>query len=306
MHGPDGLDRAMKLRQLEVFRAVVETGTTKGAAHQLGISQPAVSTLIQHTEDQLGIELFQRLKGRLIPTEEALSLYAESSSIFLLFGSLQRKVEDLRQGRFGSLRIAATPSLGNSVLPQAIHSFVAKRPGIRVSVDIRERETIFHHVSRSVAELGVVLEFREHPNLTGIPIHRGQFVCAIRADHPLAANAVIHISDLRGMNIVRLERGTVLGDLIDRAASGLGEPLNWSVETRYCATACSLVEHGESITIVDEYSARNLRSPKVVIKPLLPAIPIAAFIVHASDRPLSKLAKLLVADIRTSMIDTDL
>ena len=80
----------MKLRQLEVFRAVVETGTTKGAAHLLNISQPAVSTMIQHTEDQLGIELFDRVRGRLAPTEEALSIYAESSPIFLLFSRAMR------------------------------------------------------------------------------------------------------------------------------------------------------------------------------------------------------------------------
>jgi DNA-binding transcriptional LysR family regulator len=293
----------MKLRQLEVFRAVIETGTTKGAAHQLKISQPAVSTLIQHTEDQLGFELFQRVRGRLVPTEEALSLYAESSSIFLLFGSLQRKVEDLKQGRFGSLRIAATPSLGNSILPQAIHSFTAKRPGVRISIDIRERETIFHHVARSVAEIGIVLEFRDHPNLTGLPLHRGQFVCAIRRDHPLANNEVIRISDLRGVNIVRLERGTVLGDLIDRAAASLGEPLSWSIETRYCSTACSLVEKGEHIAIVDEYSVRNFHASNIAVRPLIPAIPIGAFVVYASDRPLSKLAKLIITDIRTALND---
>jgi len=294
----------MKLRQLEVFRAVVETGTTKGAAHLLQISQPAVSTLIQHTEDQLGIELFQRLRGRLVPTEEALSLYAESSSIFLLFGSLQRKVEDLKQGRYGSLRVAATPSLGNSVLPRAIHSFAARRPGVRVSIDIRERETIFHHVARSVAEIGLVLEFREHPNLVGIPVHRGQLVCVVHRDHPLASQNAIRISDLRGVNIVRLERGTVLGDLIDRAVAALGEPLSWAIETRYCATACALVDSGAPVAIVDEYSARNLTSPNVIVKPLLPAISIGAFIVHASDRPLSKLAKLIVSDVRSALNET--
>jgi DNA-binding transcriptional LysR family regulator len=291
----------MKLRQLEVFRAVVETGTTKGAAHQLQISQPAVSTLIQHTEDQLGFELFQRVRGRLVPTEEALSLYAESSSIFLLFGSLQRKVEDLKQGRFGSLRVAATPSLGNSVLPRAIHSFTERRPAVRISIDIRERETIFHHVARSIAEIGLVMEFREHPNLTGIRIHRGQFVCVVRHDHPLANLKAIRMSDLRNVGIVRLERGTVLGDLIDRAVAGLGEPLSWSIETRYCTTACALVENGAPVALVDEYSAKNLHSSNLVIRPLLPTIPIAAFIVHASDRPLSKLAKLIVSDIRAAI-----
>lgn len=294
----------MNLRQLEVFRAVVETGTTKGAAHLLNISQPAVSTLIQHTEDQLGFELFERVRGRLVPTEEALSLFTESAPIFLLFESIQRRVEDLRQGRHGSLRIAATPSLGNSVLPQAIHAFTAKRPDVRISVDIRDRETIFHHVARSAAALGMVLEFRDHPNLTGVPLHLGQMACVVRRDHPLANNDVIRISDLRGVKIVRLERSTVLGDLIDRAAAGLGEPLDWSIETRYCTTACTLVEKGEGIAIVDEYSTRNLFSPNIVVKSILPAIPITAFIVYASDRPLSKLAKLMISDIKAVLTDT--
>ena len=294
----------MNLRQLEVFRAVVETGTTKGAAHLLNISQPAVSTLIQHTEDQLGFELFERVRGRLVPTEEALSLFTESAPIFLLFESIQRRVEDLRQGRHGSLRIAATPSLGNSVLPQAIHAFTAKRPDVRISVDIRDRETIFHHVARSAAALGMVLEFRDHPNLTGVPLHLGQMACVVRRDHPLANNDVIRISDLRGVKIVRLERSTVLGDLIDRAAAGLGEPLDWSIETRYCTTACALVEKGDGIAIVDEYSTRSLFSPNIVVKSILPAIPITAFIVYASDRPLSKLAKLMISDIKAVLTDT--
>lgn len=120
----------MNLRQLEIFRAVVETGTTKGAAHQLIISQPAVSNVIQHTEDQLGFRLFHRVRGRLVATEEALSLYAESSSIFLLFASLQKKVEDLKHGRFGSLRIASTPSLGHSILPQAVHPLPQNGPAL--------------------------------------------------------------------------------------------------------------------------------------------------------------------------------
>lgn len=291
----------MKLRQLEVFRSVIETGTTKGAAQLLGISQPAVSTQIQHTEDQLGFQLFQRVGGRLVPTEEALSLYAESAPIFLLFSSIQRKVEDHRHGRRGSLRIAATPTLGNSVLPEAIHAFAAKRPGVRISVDIRDRETIFYHVARSVAEFGAVLEFRHHPNLVGIPLHRGQFVCVMRRDHPLANNDIVHLSDLRGLKIVRLERGSVLGDLIDRATSNLSEPLDWSIETRYSSTACAMVERGGDIAIVDEYSTRGLLSTNIIVKAILPPIPVVAYVIHANDRPLSNLAKLIISEIKMTL-----
>jgi DNA-binding transcriptional LysR family regulator len=293
----------MNLRQLEVFRAVVQTGTTKGAAHVLNVSQPAVSTLIQHTEDQLGFVLFERVRGRLVPTEEALALFSESSPIFYLFESLQRKVEDLRQGREGSLRIAATPSMGNSIVPQAVHAFSAKRPGVRITVDIRDREAIFHHVARSVAEIGVLIEFQDHPNLSATPLHRGKFVCAVRHDHPLAEKDVIRVSDLRGVRIVRLERGTVLANLIDRAIQNLGEDLEWSIETRYCATACALVQSGEGVAIVDEYALRGSTYPGLVMKPLLPNIPLTAFMVFANDRPLSKLAKLMAAELKTTLVD---
>jgi DNA-binding transcriptional LysR family regulator len=181
--------------------------------------------------------------------------------------------------------------------------FADERPGVRISIDIRDRETVFHHVARSVAEIGMVLEFRDHPNLTGVPLHLGEMVCVVRETHPLAQTDVIRISDLRGIKVIRLERSTVLGDLIDRAVSNLGEPLNWSIETRYCATACALVQQGEPLAIVDEYSTRYALTPGFVVKRIIPPIPITPFIVYAGDRPLSKLAKLMVAQIKAVLTE---
>jgi DNA-binding transcriptional LysR family regulator len=295
----------MNLRQLEVFRAVVQTGTTKGAAHILNISQPAVSTMIQHTEDQLGLPLFERVRGRLVPTEEALSLFAESSSIFSLFDSLQKKVEDLRHNRGGSIRITATPSLANSILPLAIHRFSVKRPDVRISVDIRDRETVFHHVARSVAEIGLLLEFQDHPSLGCTPIHQSRFVCAVRRDHELASKKSIHLSDLRNVSVVRLERGSVLGNLIDNKFSDLGEQPKWTVETRYCQTACALVQAGAAAAIVDAYVTLGPTYPDVVIRPLKPNIPVRSYIIYANDRPLSRLAKLLISELRETELDME-
>lgn len=65
----------MNLRQLEIFGAVMSTGTTVGAANLLNVSQPAVSQMILHMEDQLKFELFHRQRGRLVPTQEAELLF---------------------------------------------------------------------------------------------------------------------------------------------------------------------------------------------------------------------------------------
>ena len=62
----------MRARQLEVFTAVMRVGTVTGAAQSLNISQPALSQILLHCEDELGFKLFDREKGRLRPTAEAL------------------------------------------------------------------------------------------------------------------------------------------------------------------------------------------------------------------------------------------
>ena len=72
----------LKARNLEVLCAVIEMGTTAMAAESLGISQPAVSNMIRHTEDQIGFPLFIRERGRLTPTREALHIADEARHLF--------------------------------------------------------------------------------------------------------------------------------------------------------------------------------------------------------------------------------
>ncbi len=75
----------MNLRQLEIFGAVMSTGTTVGAANMLNVSQPAVSQMILHMEDQLKFKLFHRHRGRLVPTQEAQILYEKAQRVFEAF-----------------------------------------------------------------------------------------------------------------------------------------------------------------------------------------------------------------------------
>ena len=71
----------MNARQIEVFRTIMRLGTLTGAAQALNVSQPALSQLLLHAEDRLGYKLFRRLRGRLVPTPEALQLYPEAERL---------------------------------------------------------------------------------------------------------------------------------------------------------------------------------------------------------------------------------
>ena len=73
---------SMRLRHIEVFNAVMLTGSVSGAARLINVTQPAVSRILQHAELQLGFALFQRNKGRLTATAEALKLYPLIERLF--------------------------------------------------------------------------------------------------------------------------------------------------------------------------------------------------------------------------------
>src|SRR6185437_12411728 len=122
----------MNLRQIEVFRAIMLCRSITDAARMLGASQPTLTKVLRHAEDQLGFKLFRRERGRLQPTEEAQLLFADADRIFRELQSLQRLSTDLRDGTGGLLRIGATASLAQSVVPDAVALYRRKYPDVRV------------------------------------------------------------------------------------------------------------------------------------------------------------------------------
>lgn len=79
----------MNLRQLEVFYAIMQAGTVSGAARLLHVSQPNVTRVLAHTEQQLSFALFERVKGRLVPTQEAKALLPEAEKVYQQLGQFR-------------------------------------------------------------------------------------------------------------------------------------------------------------------------------------------------------------------------
>src|SRR3954464_6432118 len=98
----------MRLRHIEVFHAIMQVGTISGAAKMLHISQPAVTKVLQHAELQLGMPLFERVRGKLIPRPEAHRLYAESEKLYLDLQSIRRLALSLKAKTQETIRLVST------------------------------------------------------------------------------------------------------------------------------------------------------------------------------------------------------
>ena len=93
----------MNLRQLEIFEAVMRTGSLSAAARSLGVSQPAISKALRLAEQEAGFVLFRRIRGRLFPSPEAETLLPQVERVRSEIGAVSLLLKQLRDGHAGSV-----------------------------------------------------------------------------------------------------------------------------------------------------------------------------------------------------------
>ena len=122
--------RHLNSRQVEAFRALMLTTSTVRAAEMMHVTQPAVSRLVRELQEALELRLFERRGTRLVPTNEAVSLYGEVERSFVGMARIAQAARELRTRRAGVLRVAAMPALCNGFLPRFTGAFLAERPNV--------------------------------------------------------------------------------------------------------------------------------------------------------------------------------
>ena len=111
----------MNLRQLQAFKIVLDEGSITYAAERFGITQPAMSNLIGNLEGEIGFALFDRHKGRLRATPEAMQFSDDVDQVLNSFDKVVRTARDIRDLNRGQLRIAS--------FPRTFIGLAATRPG---------------------------------------------------------------------------------------------------------------------------------------------------------------------------------
>lgn len=258
----------MNYRQLEVFRAVIDAGSATAAARVLGLSQPAVSQQLAQFESELGIDLFVRERGRLVPTSQAAELYDEVAFAFEGVERVINLVRKMRTHNTGTLRIAAPYSMCEALLPRLIARFAASRPHLRYAVELGSYEAIIGMVAKRVVDVGIVKEPVEHPGISTHPLIDSEAACALPRGHKLAARRRIEIKDLAGEPLVLLGRHTPWRYEIHAIFRRHGLLPNVRIETHSVGAVCGFVAGGLGVAIVPELLGAQFASRGIVLRPL--------------------------------------
>lgn len=281
----------INIRELEAFRAVMELGSVTEAARLLGVTQPAVSKMLQHAEARLGIRLFARERGRLIPTAEAHVLLPDLTNAFAAVDHVEQVVEDLRSARGGLLRIAAVPSLSTSLVPAAVESFRRDRPAVTIALRALSLREISRQATEHQLDLGLVLGAPEDPRLAIRDICASRLICLLPAGHPLGGKALIRPVDLAGIPVIRLAQQRPVGLMVDRLFAEAGiEPVT-AVEISQSANALPLVRAGVGPALLEGFAMIGQEDADMVVRPFGPGAPVTARLLQPRHQPLSRLAQ---------------
>jgi len=264
----------MTHRQIETFRAVMDTGRITTAAELLNMTQPSASRLIADLEHAVGFQLFRR-EGRLVvSTPEAQALYEEVERSFVGMAEIARAVEDIRDYRRGSLMIAAMPALGLQFLPALIARFVALEPGISVSLRIRSSQAVLRHVSSQQFDIGFAAIEIKHPAVIRVPLVTAPMLAVLPPGHPLCRKAVLRPEDFHEQPFIALGSEISTRSEIDAfLALGKARPV-LVAEAQLSFAICELVASGAGVSIVEPVTAAQFRrAGRVATLPLIPEQP---------------------------------
>lgn len=269
------------LRQMEVFRAVMLTGSVNGAAKLLFTSQPAVSRIISHTEQTLGLSLFSRVKGKLVPTPEAEVLFREVDEFYQRALRVDEFARGLSQGPAGTLNISSSPCLSRSLMPQAITKFILRYPNIRVNYRTTLLSSMAQEVLSNKVDIAVSVLPLDHPNLTVQPFMEGRMVCLVPIGHELTQQTTVSIADLARYPLIAHHPSIPFGQLVSAAFSKANLTLSSRIDIHQTDVACSLVRSGAGVAMVDQFTVEGIDWHDLQVLPLVDELLLTPSIVRS-------------------------
>ncbi|WP_294927974.1 LysR substrate-binding domain-containing protein [uncultured Paracoccus sp.] len=288
----------MRWRQLQAFRETMAAGTMSGAAEIMGISQPAVSRHVEALEASLGIALFDRKSGRLVPTAEGRTFYEEVSTAFKSYERLSAAASDIKYGRKGRLHIACLPALGLGFMPGVIAEFARLRPDVQVHLDLLLTSSVEGRVSSQQIDIGVAEFIPDSFGAERETLLRTPYLMALPEGHALVAKQVLTPADLDAVPFVGFGQGTLARRHIESAFADAGAQLKIVCDTQYAAGICQLVRGGVGVGMVDAFTAHDFQGRGVLFRCFEPQLMFHVAVVYPKFRPLSRSASAFLKVLR--------
>ena len=290
-------------RQIEIFRAVMDTGHVTRAAERLGSSQPTVSRELARLEHVLQMVLFERVRGRLRPTVRAQALLDEVQRSYIGLDRIAVAAQALRTFAQGRLTIGCLPALSHALLPLAVRHFLATHPQAGLSITPQESPWLEQWLGEQRFDLGLT-EARDAPPGTSLaPLLQADEVVVLPAGHALLGKRLLQPLDFEGQPFISLAPSDTYRQAVDALFAQQGVQRQMVIDTGSAVSVCALVRQGLGVAIVNPLTALDMAGPTLHIRPLSVSIPFHVGLVQPELRAANPLSAGFVQGLQAAAAD---
>lgn len=291
----------LTLRQIEVIRAIMVTGTIAGAAKLLNVSAPGISRLMKYSEDSLGVRLFDRRAGRYVPTSQARNIFDLLDTVHRKIEDLQSAVSDLSKGTAQELCIASVPSIANVMIPRTVAKIRERYSSLNLDLSVLKIEETVDYLLLGRGEIVAISSRFDHPLIDFVSLTTGRLLCIVPEASPLASHSKITPLEMSQYPLIGINPKDPYGAIMAAMFTNAGLDYQTNIKARFGTTVCSLVAAGLGIAIIDEFTVAYDGVKGIKSIPIDAECIFNTYIAYRNDLPLSVYADYFVEVLRREM-----
>jgi DNA-binding transcriptional LysR family regulator len=264
-----GLRSGSLLEGYAIFDEVAACGSMSQAAWNLDLDVSVVSRQIAAVERAFDCMLFERHRRGVRLTQAGLAVAEHVRRVLQMQGRLRDELDNLRQLRAGSLRIAATDGAISGPLSRVVASFVRQNPGVQIELFRASSEQVAPSLHRWDAELGAGLDVQPEPGIEIVARLPDVLAAVMAPGHRLARRRHVRFDELEGEAIGTFERNSGVGRSLQRVAAQGIRPARPTLVTNSLEALKQMAASGAGIALLCPHAAeKELREGQLVAVPL--------------------------------------
>ncbi len=206
--------------RLRVFYSVAKHLSFTRAAEELYLTQPAVTFQIRQLEEHFNTRLFDRHHNRISLTDAGQLVFNYSDRILELYRETEKAINEMTGVTRGVVKLGATTTLGEYLLPQILSGYHEVFPGVQVRLTVHNTRMVVRKLEDATIDIGMVEGPVNNKNITVSPCMEDELVLIMAPNHPLAKLDEIPIHRLKEYPFVSREEGSgtraVIADLLGK------------------------------------------------------------------------------------------
>lgn len=297
----------LSLRQLQYALAVNETRNFRRAAERCAVAQPSLSAQLAALEDALGLRLFERGRGAVLPTAAGQALLPRFAELLRLASELVPAASALRDPLAGPLRLGLIPTIAAYLLPELAPALRAAFPRLQPQWTEAPTATLVERLEQGQMDGAILALEADLGSLESVPLGRDPFLLALPREHPiLRRRGTLSLDSLQGERLLLLEDGHCLRNQALAVCSRAGiEELGYRATS--LPTLLQMVASGAGLTLLPRLAAATEAGrADIALRPLKAPAPYRTLVLawrsgsHAAPA-LRRLAKVAQAALSSSL-----